>query len=309
MGDRFLDPREDNPKGFWEDHDLLNLNFEMFDCLGMEWNRLTPMTDDEVCKLVERGFLEKACALLVSKLKSGGTVALKHPGTAKIFPFWKKVFAQCGCEVDLLLAVRHPLSVAKSLERRDGIQKCYGSLMWLAHVIPSFSLPKGSRALVTDYDCFMSDPAKELTRIAKCFQLQVDPAEMKSYQNEFLDSNLRHSSYTLSDLEAESQLPSMVSEVYRGILDLASDRAALHDSKSVDLAARWVKEFEDLSPYLKLIETTTADRDRLTILLENAERELAWRNASLSWRLTRPLREISTWAAKVSASSRRERAA
>ncbi|MEI6337473.1 MAG: hypothetical protein WCQ57_02680 [Verrucomicrobiota bacterium] len=304
LGDQFCDPQEDNPKGFWEDKDLMDLNVEMFDSLGMAWNRLTPITKEEVATLMERGFLEKAHGFLNKKLGRGGIVALKHPGTAKIFPFWKEAFARCECEVNYLLTVRHPLSVAKSLARRDGIQKCYGTLMWLAHVIPSLSVPKGSRALVTDYDLFMSNPTSELGRIAHCFQLEVKPGELKSYLDEFLDSGLRHSSFVLSDLETDPDLPSLVSEVYRGLRDLASDRVRLEDSKSVDMIHRWAAEFEGFHPFLKFIETITAERDHQAILLDNATREIAWRDASISWRMTRPLRQLRTLSRTVFGSGR-----
>lgn len=301
LGDRFCDPREDNPKGFWEDQDLMDLNVEIFEALGMEWNRLTPLTEEEVATLGKRGFLEKAHRLLHKKLEGGGIMALKHPGTAKIFPFWKEALARSGYEADYLLTVRHPLSVAKSLERRDGMPKLYGTLMWLAHVIPSLFVPAGSRALVTDYDRLMSDPGGELRRIAAGFGLAVDPVESKKFREEFLDGGLRHSTFTLADLENDAELPRLLSEVYGGLQDLASDRARLEDPRSAALFTRWAGEFDDFYPFLKFIETLSAKHGHQAILLDNATRELGWRDASLSWRLTKPLRDIRTFTHKLRA--------
>ncbi len=277
----------------------MDLNVEIFDSVGMAWDRLTPLSPEELATFRKRGFLEKARDLLHQKLEGGGIVALKHPGTAKIFPFWREVLSGMGCEVDYLLAVRHPLSVAKSLERRDGMPKFYGTLMWLAHVIPSLFVPPGSRVLVTDYDRLMSNPTGELERMATCFGLEVDPAESKKFREEFLDDGLRHSTFTVSDLENDSDLPRLLTEVYGGLLDLASDRTRLSDPRSTELFSRWAGEFDNFYPFLKFIETLSAKYGHQNILLDNATRELGWREASLSWRLTRPLRAIFTFLRKL----------
>jgi hypothetical protein len=99
---------------------------------------------------------------------------------------------------------------------------------------------------------------------------------------------------SLEQLEQDSELPRLVAEVYRGLLDLASDKISLDDPAVLEMFARWAGEFDDFYPFLKLIETTTAELDRQAILLDNAVNDLGWRDASLSWRLTKPLRSLTT---------------
>ncbi len=300
LGDRFLDSREDNPKGFWEDADLLRLQTEMFEALGMAWDRLTPVTVEEVRSLEAKGFRSRARQLVASKLTGPGLHAFKHPGMAKLFPFWREVFSEAGYEVLVLLAVRHPLSVARSLARRDGMGQDYACLLWLAHVLPSLPLPPVGPAVVVDYDRLMESPEREIRRVAESLSLTVDAGELAEYRDNFLDSQLRHTSFTVCELEEARAVHPLVGRVYRGLLEFAADRRSLRDPAATALFAEWHQEFAAMTPLLRMIEQTTAERDRQAILLENATRELAWRDASVSWRLTRPLREICTLGRKFS---------
>jgi O-antigen biosynthesis protein len=184
---RLVDAQIDNPKGFWEDADLMALHQEIFEALGMAWNRLTPVSPAEVRRLEALGFRGKAEQLLRTKMAGGGDIhAFKHPRMAKLFPFWKEVFATGDFEVICLLAVRNPLSVARSLTSRNGTGKTYSCLMWLSHVIPSLFVPDPSRAIVVDYDRLLTNPSVEIQRIATRFGFSVDAAELEEYQNDFL---------------------------------------------------------------------------------------------------------------------------
>lgn len=299
LGDRFLAPGEDNPKGFWEDKDFERLNREIFECLGASWDRLTPFTPEECARLGSAGFADRAATLLSTKLPPSGTFAFKHPRTAKLFPFWREVFLRGPQETCYLLAVRHPLSVAESLNKRDGMDKIYGSLMWLGHIIPSLDLPSGCPAMVSDYDLLIANPEAELRRIAKEFNLVVDEDRLGAYTKDFLTKDLRHALHTLGDLKRNVDVPALVADVYSGLLALARDDLRIGSKELNTKSKSWQTEFDRLIPFLQHIENTTTERNRLRIILKNATDELGWRDASLSWRLTSPLRGANTIFARL----------
>jgi hypothetical protein len=293
LGDQLIGSREDNPKGFWEDSDLDRLHVEMLAALGVAWNRLTPLSTADIGKLENLGFGAKADDLLRAKTR-GGMRALKYPPMAKFFPFWARALSRGCYDVRYLLAIRHPLSVAKSLAKRDRLVREYSCLMLLGHVLPALPHLRAGSSVVTDYDRLMDNPESEIRRIAERLHLQVDAAEMKEFLENFLTPQLRHSSHSLEDLEADRGIDPLVAEVYRGLLDLAADRRELADPHVAEMFARWNSDFAARSPLLGLIERTMAEHDRLAILLDNAKKDLAWRDASLSWRLTCPLRKAAT---------------
>jgi hypothetical protein len=299
LGDRLLAPQEDNPKGFWEDIDLHNLHVELFDAIGMDWARLSPVTGDEVAELKRRGFVTQAHRILGEKLSGTGVFAVKYPRIPKIFPFWREVFAEGKYDIRYLIPVRHPLSIARSLGKRDGMGKEYACLLWLAHVLPAFPVPDDNVSLVTDYDHLMENPDREMGRIASRFGLDIDPEEMTDYRENFLSPQLRHTNFTFSDLENDPELHPLIGQVYRELLEFASDRKGLGDQDSVEMFKRWNNDYAALSPLLRLIERTRLEQDHQAILLDNAVTELRWRDSSISWKVTEPLRSVLSVAKKL----------
>ncbi|MBC7193997.1 MAG: glycosyl transferase, partial [Marinobacter sp.] len=121
LGDRLIPPMEGiNDKGFFEDIDLNALNNEILQALGSDWHYLSPIETSDVDALRKKGYFLRAVELLRQKVGDAPTFGFKDPRVAKLLPFWKDVFAHCKFDVGYILAVRHPLSVVKSLAKRDG---------------------------------------------------------------------------------------------------------------------------------------------------------------------------------------------
>ena len=89
----------------------------------------------------------------------------------------------------------------------------------------------GSKCVFIDYDRLVQSPDYELNRMAKNLDLAIDPAELQDYKSNFLDEDLRHSIFNLSDLLLNDTCPPIVHEIYAALLNLASDNAKFNDLK------------------------------------------------------------------------------
>ena len=120
LGDRLMPPLVgNNPTGFWEDIEINALNIEMLRTIEDDWHHLSPIRPQHIVTLRKAGFLGRAADLLETKLRDRSIFGFKDPRTAKLLPFWKLVFERFKFEVKYVLAIRHPLSVVKSLAKRD----------------------------------------------------------------------------------------------------------------------------------------------------------------------------------------------
>jgi hypothetical protein len=45
MGDDFVDPQFDNPRGYWEDRNVVDLNQRVLSAFGLKWERPDLLTD------------------------------------------------------------------------------------------------------------------------------------------------------------------------------------------------------------------------------------------------------------------------
>lgn len=109
LGDTLLMPMQGvNEKGFFEDIDFMSLNEELLRVCGRTWFSLEPIQQSEVDLLCNRGYLQKAIQLLREKVSKHQFFGLKDPRTAKLLPFWSRVFSLCDLHIQYILVFRHP---------------------------------------------------------------------------------------------------------------------------------------------------------------------------------------------------------
>jgi hypothetical protein len=226
LGNDFIENMpEVNAKGFWEDATLNRVNIELLRLLGCDWlsNRRIPSASwdtPEVALLVDH-----AVAILIEKLKGVEIFAFKDPRTAILLPFWQRAFAKVGVDVSYLLALRHPVSVAESLQRRDGIDPAKADFLWLHYTIPSIQQTEGSRRVLVDYDLLMDQPVHELTRIAQALDLTTPTvAAQTEFAGKFLSQELRHSHQKEAEFRPSSPDSSITIPLYTALRRVANGK-------------------------------------------------------------------------------------
>ncbi len=279
LGDSFMPPKAgNNDKGFWEDIDLNALNMEMQSALGSDWHHLAPIESADVVFLRKNGYLLRAVELLRKKAGAAPIFGFKDPRVAKLLPFWKEVFVACGFDVSYVLCVRHPLSVIKSLAKRDGFEAEKSYQMWLGHVITGLSESAGDPRVLVDFDRLMEMPERELNRIAAQISLHADAAELERYKSEFLDEGLRHTVYGPDDLLLDDACPPLAREIYAALRDVAADKTQLDDPALRTRVAQWSKEFERIKSPLALADRLFEQREAAKALVVERDAHIVYLN-------------------------------
>lgn len=255
LGSNLMPPIDgNNAKGFFEDLDINSLNIDALNVIGSDWSYLSPLSEPQLKLLHEQGFILRAVSLLREKIKDVDTFAFKDPRVAKLLPFWKQVFVHLDLDVCFLLAMRHPLSVVKSLAQRDGFAHARSYLLWLGHVLESLRATADKPTVLIDYDSLMQSPDIQLQRIAQTCQLKINVAELEEFKNEFLDHELRHTKFELNDLFLDPTCPQLVQDVFNCLVNVAQGRQSLDSPSFKADLNNWVVEFDCLKTSLKLID-------------------------------------------------------
>jgi len=76
----------------------------------------------------------RAVELLRGKASKNELFAFKDPRTSLLLPFWKQVFEYCDFQVCYIIATRNPLSVVRSLARRDSFDEVKSYLLWFKYI-------------------------------------------------------------------------------------------------------------------------------------------------------------------------------
>ncbi len=254
LGDRLMQIDEgNNDKGFWEDVDINALNVEMLSELHNDWHHLSLINKDDWNLLKQKAYFDRALELLRQKTLHTDFFGFKDPRMSKLLPFWKEVFDQGNFEVHYILAIRHPLSVALSLAKRNGIDIEKSHFLWLTHTICSLAEIAGGSYIAVDYDRLMQDAGHELQRIADTFHLNVGPVELERYKSEFLDQGLRHTVFTYDNLMDHERSFAFLKDVYATVTKLAAGNP-MDEFILRKITGNWEAELEKLKVSFKMTD-------------------------------------------------------
>lgn len=193
LGHNLLGSARDNPKGFWEDKEIININSALLKLEGGDWSMLfhnfeLPLTDPCINKI------SKAAQNYIHKQFGGRNLwAFKDPRTCLLLPFWKKLLKKNDNVIRFLIVLRNPLSVIDSLWERDRIIRNDVALLYIEYILPIINLIIQKEIYhIIDYDDFLDNAFFEYSQLAQHLELKVDYKTASNFWNTYLSTKLRH---------------------------------------------------------------------------------------------------------------------
>ena len=274
LGENLYPAAIDNPKGFWEDNDFLAINEELLAHLGYSVDQLG-LIDWQLPSTATIKSLElKAESLVRERCKKNALWGFKDPRTARLLPFWQAIFERVGCDVRYVIAARNPMSIVESLYKRSGFEAEITFYLWLEHIVPSILGTTNAKRVVVDYDQLLENSELQLLRVAKALGVTApEPLALVGFENEFLEVGLRHTHFTMHDLEHYPSVPLQVVTAYDWLVRLANDSVSLDGGEIKKAFKALSQELSFLSPALKFIGCQ--EQKIVAITRTMAEREQA----------------------------------
>ena len=271
LGQTLMEPNEDNPKGFFEDLDVVRINDELLTENGSSWD--APLFLEHKSLSWPQYQMDAALEIIEGKLDRFPRLAIKDPRTCLLLPFWREVAERLGVSLKLCLVYRHPLDIAASIERRNGLPQ--REALALIQLYWSELLRQTSpEDFVIDYGLFIADPEHTLNRMGAWLNKEADPKALPLFLEQFIDPSMQHHAHTWSDL-------TKVSDVPEGLLDIAELLQTRGGGASVtakawqaagqhDAAASRALLLHQLSDRIQKLEALSNEAERLE--LESAHR-------------------------------------
>ncbi len=288
LGSQLHPPGFDNPKGFWEDSEVVAINEDLlkainssYDQLDLAWNGVSG--DQEAINELRI----RATSVLGERLASYKMWGFKDPRTCRLIRFWKPIIESSGAECRVVLALRNPLSSAISLQKRNGLPIEKGCFLWLQHVLPSVLDPLGKKVIAVDYDLLMQSPFEQLERMAKGLGLSLaaeDEPAVAEYVQDFLDDGLRHTHFSAEQTALDSRVPSDVLAAYEILLGAARDEDLIHSGKlrnSLEAIQNRLTAYSQSFGYANSLEE---DRHKLYLIVNERDRHLSILNQEIAAR-------------------------
>ena len=189
LGPNLMAGNEDNPKGFFEDLDLVSLNDDLLSLNYSSWDSPLGNLDQEI--KFNRDHEKRAKNLLELRFSETDKWAIKDPRLCLLMPFWRAQFEANNIRPYYVGVHREPLAIAASLQERNQLTERHGLLICYIY-LRSMMSSLGEEAFLISYDKLIDEPKRELARLAAHIEVQLDPATIDSFLQLNLDPTLRH---------------------------------------------------------------------------------------------------------------------
>ena len=221
-------PALSNQKGFQESWSIVNLNDLILGDIGLRWDSPEP-TNSEInipsFKEKFKGLCERCILDCFNDLNQN--LILKDPRFCKTFSVWKSVIQNMGYKIKVIIPVRNPLDVIKSLIKRDRLTPEHACLIWYWNILEAIVHTRGMYARFIFYNEVLNDAQRHFNEV---LGIQISPETAKT-----IDLNLNHANEFSFDANLESE-PFITSfQLFERILNCTSPDEELID----DLESRY----------------------------------------------------------------------
>ena len=251
-----------NARGFWESSRVVKLNGRILSSAGLAWDAPVPFPQSWFSSQLREGFENDAREIVEQEFGDSPLFVLKDPRICLLLPFWIDVLHQTGIQPTFLHPIRHPLEVAQSLERRDGIPISRGLLLWLRY---NLAAENGSRRYPR---CFLrfSDLLQDWrgtlgrlnTELGK--PLPDNSTTAASQVEQFLTTDLMHHHASPDDIHS-NHIPDWVRKTYLALHHLGKGEPSQQVTRQLNDARKRLDEADQaMTPVILDITEESASR-------------------------------------------------
>ena len=215
----------DNERGYFESALLNSLHGELLTSAGSSWDDWRAFNPAWYRSAKCQVFKQQAEQ--VFKLEFGGDASpiLKDPRISRFAPFWFDVLGAMDIAPRIIIPIRSPLEVARSLRGRDGFPLTKGLLIWLRHVLDAEAETRSLPRAIFSWNEFLSDWRAVAQRISDYTEIAWPRMSDRTARqvDEFLNRDLKHHTIADKELIAHPDVHEWTRVSYEALLTLAQE--------------------------------------------------------------------------------------
>jgi hypothetical protein len=251
-----MTPQADNKFGYWESIDLVAANDDILGAMRSSWDDVRPLNDEWFASDLFGQWVVKLRRVIEAEYAGQNFFVMKDPRLARLLPVLLPTLRAMSIKPHVIIAVRNPLEVARSLRERDKFSEVYGLLLWLSDILSAELYSRQVARAVIGYARLLKDWRREFTRLGGVLSIDwpVSFAGAAAEIDQFLQGDLRHQRAKAELLFEPARLPSLIRELYRELI-AASKRPAQDIAPACDraraTAAQWIAVLEPFLPFMR----------------------------------------------------------
>ena len=209
-GYSLLPKGEENPRGFYENIEILKINQELLSDNNRYWSDI----HNNVVNKFDHDFSIKIESILKDEFVNPYKLLIKDPRFSHTLLPWKSCLQGLGYEMYCLIMIRHPFPVAQSLYKRNTLDYPHSYLLYSRYVLNALIVTNDLPRMVVSYNQLLNAKSDELSEISNYFKFKDELSiESREAVNLFLSNDLSHSNEAVE--ETEDDYLRFAMEVYR----------------------------------------------------------------------------------------------
>jgi len=225
LGVSEMPKREDNPKGFYENFKVYQLNQSILLDHNTSWDEYS-FSLGKITPADLHRYEEKARQIIKDEFGLAKRIFLKDPRMCLLFPMWEKVLSEMGYNIKVILVYRSPMEVAHSLKSRNDMAVEKSLMMWSHHFFQAEKSSRSFTRMLVRYDDDIQDVDAFFKTLSYFLGIELND-EMVASANELYSPKLKHHQLNMDNLSDD--VPSYLKEF---ISILVNDN--LDDTKQLD---------------------------------------------------------------------------
>ena len=189
-------PHPSNPRGHWERWEIVEfhdriLNLFNRDYLGRFHDFALPVAwwaDPRVAQI------RREIVAFLQRRMGDGCFGFKDPRAVRLMPVWHQIFNELKLAPKIVLCLRNPAQVSRSLHARDGLDPANGEYRWLVHMMDFYRYASNLDCCAVEYEEWFDNPAANIEKLRKFLDLpwQQSEADLALLMSDLVDSAARH---------------------------------------------------------------------------------------------------------------------
>jgi len=253
--------REDssNPRGHWERWEIVELHDRILELFNRAY--YGPFHDFSLPeawwadpRVVQ---IKQEIVAFLEKRMGRAHFGFKDPRTVRLMPLWHQIINDLRLVPKVVLSLRNPSHVARSLNARDGMILAQGEYRWLVHMIDFFRYTSALDVCTVEYETWFEDFSINVNKLRRFLGLQRKggPPYLDDALCGIIDPALRH------DDPAHSQPRH---PLVRSLYELARGVGEGDSRRQIDEILCRFSDFEQLDkPFRDVLENVVAAAGRI----------------------------------------------
>lgn len=196
LGDT-LEAADDNPLGFKENAQIVNLNNKFMNSMGIDWMTPLEVASLEVSakkiSLYQNEVKKILNSLLLNKNKF---IAIKDPRICLLGTYWFEIFEELNVEPCFINILRNPEAISASLSNRNNISSFDAAKITFNYLLEAEKISRNKNTFWISYEQLIAKPNEMVNRIADFFNLDI--RDNKNVISKIIVNDLNHFNHTFS---------------------------------------------------------------------------------------------------------------